>query len=286
LPATVTSFREASVVRYGGDWASRFDQIVAAADSVRTVAKDCDPLSPLALQLAAEVAIGRSILHADTLMTEAVQLLILEREPPVALSAGGSGWIGSIWQRSGRRQRVLTAPRENAANPHAFAAKESPHLLAAALRIDLSGHDADRLATDILPLLARALASMPEALVRPRWTDEAILIAFESPAPAALAAASIVAALEMVTEVRIAGHYAIVRRVRDPFGGEPLLLGPSINLLKQMAHSAPPGAIHLTEDFAAALSAGPASDKRRTEYVGELGADEMEEPVRLFSLRC
>jgi len=258
---------------------------VGAADSIRSVSQGSEPLSPLALQLAAEVAIGRAILQADTLMTEAVQLLILERNPPIALAAGGSGWIGSIWLRSGRRQRVLTAPRAGSASPHPFVPAASSYCLAAALRIEHSGLDADLLATEVLPLIARTLANGPEALVAPRWTDEAVLVAFEAPGPAALVALSVSAALEMVTEIRVAGHYAIIRRARDPFGGEPLLLGSAITLLRQIAISTPPGAIHLTEDFAAALFAGPAVGRQRTEYVGELSAEPMEDSVRLFSLR-
>ncbi len=285
LPASIDAFRQASVARYGGDWAGRFDQIANAADSVRSVARDCEPLSPLALQLAAEVAIGRSILQADTLMTEAVQLLILERKQPIALAAGGSGWIGTIWEKSGRRRHVLTAPRSSSAAHHPFPSGSSPYCLAAALRIEFCDPDGERLATEILPMMARAFAAAPEALIAPRWADEAILVAFEAPGPAALAALSIAAATEMATEFRIAGHYAIVRRARDPFGGEPLLLGPAMMLLRQIAASTPPGAIHLTEDFAAALCAGPPISRQRTEFVGESGPDTLEDSVRLFSLK-
>jgi hypothetical protein len=285
LPAPIAAFREASVARFGGGWATRFDEIVAAADSIRAVARESEPLAPLALQLAAEVAIGRSILQANTLMTEAVQLLIVERNPPVVLAPGGSGWIGSIWQRGGRRQRVLTAPRAGSAITHPFGSGASPYSLVAALRIELGGIEADRLTTEVLPLMARALSAGPDALVGPRWMDEAVLVGFEAPAPATVAVLEIAAALELVTEIRIAGHYAIVRRTRDPFGGEPFLLGSAMTLLRQIAVSTPPGAIHLTEDFAAALSAGPAVGRQRTEYVGELGSDRLEDTVRIFSLK-
>jgi len=285
LPAPTDAFREASVTRFGGDWGTRFDRIVGAANSARSVARDSEPLSPLALQLAAEVAIGRSVLQATNLMTEAVQLLILEREPPIALAAGGSGWIGSIWQKSGRRQRILTAPRASSASPGTFGSGTSRYCLAAALKIDLHAMDADRLAMEVLPLIARALATGPEPLVPPRWTDDGILVAFDAPASAALAALSVASATEMVVDIRIAGHYAIFHCAHDPFGGELILLGPAMTMLQQVAASAPPGAIHVTEDFAAALNAGPVVERQRTEYVGELGFDMHADSMGLFSLK-
>jgi hypothetical protein len=89
----------------------------------------------------------------------------------------------------------------------------------------------------------------------------------------------------MIVDIRIAGHYAIFRHAHDPFGGELILLGPAMAMLQQVAASAPPGAIHVTEDFAAALNAGPVVGRQRTEYVGELSFDMHADSMGLFSLK-
>ncbi|MGD0191707.1 MAG: tetratricopeptide repeat-containing protein [Rhizomicrobium sp.] len=286
LPAPSDAFREVSVKRFGEDWVGQFDEILAAASSVRCVTNDEGPPSPLSLQLAAEVAMGRAIMHADTLMTEAVQLLILEHNPSTAPAAGGSNWIRSVWERSGRRQKLLMTARSRTAEPHVDIDRASPNCLAAVLRIEMTGSDPDQLSREILPLVARALSSGAEPLVAPRWTGEAVLVAFETTEAAARAAQSIATSLELVTDVHIAGHYAIVRQASDPFGGEPLLLGPPMTILRHMSVATPSGAIHLTEDFAAALRSGPVNRQLRTEYVGELPSPDGDDPIRLFSFRA
>ncbi|HEY0301436.1 MAG TPA: hypothetical protein VGC36_08900, partial [Rhizomicrobium sp.] len=151
--------------------------------------------------------------------------------------------------------------------------------------IDLTGIDANHLTNDILPRLAAALAKAPRPLFPPRWTGEALLTAFDSTAPAARAAIAAAAALADSNGVRIAGHYASVQQARDAFSRKPFLAGSATHLLAQVVRSTPSGAIHLTEDFAAALHAGPARGRPRTEYVGDLPAEDGEESIRLFSLK-
>ncbi|HEY8696082.1 MAG TPA: hypothetical protein VIM02_00565, partial [Rhizomicrobium sp.] len=87
------------------------------------------------------------------------------------------------------------------------------------------------------------------------------------------------------TELRIAGHYGIAERARDPFGQGAMLIGPATELPRAIALSTPAGAIHVSEDFAAALQAGPAAGRPHCELVGELPGEELDNPIRLFSLR-
>jgi len=77
---------------------------------------------------------------------------------------------------------------------------------------------------------------------------------------------------------------------RDEKGGHALVAlsvdsAIPTEVLAQIVRSTPSGAIHVTEDFAAALYAGAAGKHLRTEYVGELPSDEYPDPVRLFSLK-
>ena len=170
-------------------------------------------------------------------------------------------------------KRVVGAARPRA--PRAGAV-----CLAAMLRIDLSASVAQGGAASMLQRLARALSAAPRPLIAPRWTGEALSIAFASPVQAARAALMAKAVAE--TELRIAGHYAIVQRATDPFDRKPFLTGPATALPARMMLSVPAGAVHVSEDFAAALNAGSARNRPHIEYVGDLPPAPV---VRLYSLK-
>jgi hypothetical protein len=280
LPGSQAYFRETSVAPYGDNWTARFDRIVAAAETVRSVAVESGAPSALAIQLAAEIAMGSAVMQAGMLMTEAVQLLILDRKPTQAKASSGSDRIGAIWKQGGHRQLVLAAPRTRSPNPAHEAANDPKICLAAMLRIALSDSSVH---ADDMSKLATALSAGPEPLLTPRWTGDAVLAAYESATTAAAAALSAAQACGETAELRIAGHYGVVRRSNDPFGGVPLLTGEASTLPARMIPSTPPGAIHVTEDFATALCAGSLAG--RLEPVGELPEDDIANPTRLFSLK-
>jgi len=122
--------------------------------------------------------------------------------------------------------------------------------------------------------------------VAPRWTGDAVTVAYDAPKPAAEVALSLADALAGVRGLRIAGHYAIAQRVDDPFGGKPFLLGAATTRLEDIVLSTPAGAIYVSADFATALHVGPAAELPRTQYVGELPADEGSAPTTLYLLQC
>ncbi|MGH6873200.1 MAG: TRAFs-binding domain-containing protein, partial [Rhizomicrobium sp.] len=188
LPAPADAFREASVARYGKDWVKRFNRILKKAQSVRTIHSADGSLSPLAIQLAAEAAMGSAVMQAAALATEAVQLLILDRDGARNRAAGGSGWIAATWKKTGRRQHILIVPRRRKARPPVAAKADS--VLAAMLRIELPAIAADRLARDTLPWLARALAAGVAPSIPARFTTDAVLVAYDTPQNAARAALS------------------------------------------------------------------------------------------------
>jgi hypothetical protein len=119
-------------------------------------------------------------------------------------------------------------------------------------------------------------------LTPPRWAGPALILVYDAAAKAAKAALSLSAALK---QSRIGGHYGLMRQAPDPFGGPPLLLGEAAGLAGRIAMSAPPQAVHLSEDFACALHAAQRGDHPRTEYVGDLPGGDIGAETRLFSLR-
>ena len=287
LPTPVARFRRASVARFGSVWARRFDGVLESATSVRSIAKECDPHSPLAFRLTTEIAMGSAVMHADTLTSEAVQLLILEKTAGRSKPMGVSAAAGATWRAGGRRQHVIAAPRVRTAKGAlpARPGRASQICLAAMLRIDLASADLETIAA-ILPKLARMLSAQPGPMIAPRWTGEEIVTAYETVSQAAQAALSAAQILKTTSGPRIAGHYALVERTADPFDGGQVLSGCEARTVREMLRSTPPFSVHVSEDFAAALFSGPAAGRPRVEYVGELPSDRIEpHPMRLYSLR-
>jgi tetratricopeptide (TPR) repeat protein len=282
LPAPVERFRALSVTGFGEGWPEKFDAILARATTVRAIAGAPEPLIPHAIQLAGEVAMGRAVMQASTLMTEAVQLILAAGETKASRPSGVTGGIAAQWKKSGRRQHILAAPRIRVRpKPEAKDSRAPALRLAALLRVDLAEADPTRLTRELLPALKAALARAPKPLFPPRWTGEALICAYAAPAPAARAAFAAAAALGSAP--RIAAHYVSMLEGRDPFSARPFAAGPAPALLAQLVGSIPSGAVHVTEDFAAALHAGPARSRPRTEYVGDLPAEP--DPIRLFALK-
>lgn len=277
LPGGEAAFRAASVARYGADWSRRFDRLIAAAESVRAVACGPDPAHPLSLQLGTEVAMGLAVMKAQVLATEAVQLVVLDDADAEDGEPGRSAWSRAAWARSGRRQTVVVAPRDGAA-PVSGAPAGGPLRLAAMLSAELEPVPAERLGDEVLPALARLMAEGAAPLTAPRWAGRSLFLAYAAPADAAAAARRISTALGEA--VRIGGCYGLASAFGDPFGGGTLLLGEAAEAPARIARSAPPGAIHLSETFAAALHA--AVDAARTEYVGDLPG---EPPLALHALK-
>lgn len=294
LPAPADLFREASVDRFGPAWGARFDRLLQGAESLQAMDASAGATHPLAIRLAAEVAVGGAVIKANTLMTEAVQLLILDRPEPAALDAevSASAWIAAHWAQSGRRRHVIVAARERAHPGVAETADTpAPARLAAVLAVDLCAWPeppdmrVERLVDRVLPLLPEAIAALPPLAGSPRWSGETLLLMFDRPLDAAAAALSLSTTLAESAPLRIGGHYGLVRAAEDPLGGPALLLGSAATVPGRVLESAPIGAVHVTEAFAAALHAAPVAQRPRTEYVGDLPMGDDEDDIRLFSLK-
>ena len=288
LPAPAASFRAASVEPFGEGWCRRFDAVLVQATTLRELGRPLDPPHPLGIRLAAEVAMGEALMHARALATQAMQLLVLDTtDPDKVLEVGGSAWAGEAWCAVGDLQQItLDEPRvtHSVATPD----KTSP-VLAAVLLVAFSGGDtlagATHLAQIVLPRLTDALAKSPVPLAPPTWRGESVQVAFASPADAADAAVRMAGALKDLVAFRIAGAYDRAIQAMDPGGP---ILGPAVNLPMEILPLTPPGAILVSDLFAAAMQMGPRSSANppRVEYVGDLPSSEIEAPSRLFALKA
>lgn len=275
LPAPPADFAAASVAPFGGDWAARFEAVLARADTVRVAGLAGSGAA--GHQLAAEATMGCAAMQARALMTEALQLLVLDGRTADAAWAGGSAWMESVWMAAGRRGRVLVAPR--LVGPKSPAAGVEFRLAA---MVEARVADPGRLADGLAARLGQVLSGAP-MLTRPRWTASGLSLTFAEPAAAAAAMLAIAKAL-VEESFQVAGHYGVARAIEDPFGGGEVLLGEAGGLPGRILASTPPGALLVSDDFACALAAGPARGQPHTEYVGDLAAADPEQAIRLFSL--
>lgn len=283
LPVLAPRFRQSSVARFGGDWASRFDQVAQRAATIHALDTEPNGASFLAVGLAAEIAMGKAVMLAEALMTESVQLVLLATGPRRADDF--STTIAGAWRESGRRQHLIPVRRRMGTAKRTRRTANASARLTAVLRLEFPGADAINLNRVVLPRLAKIFSPDRNLTVPARWVDQAVIAGFSTPRAAAKAALAAVAALKRASGIRCAAHYGFAQIGPDPFGGKPLLLGPAAELPAEIAASTPAGAVHVSEDFAAALCAGPASGRPRVEFIGELPDGRSGEALRLFSLK-
>lgn len=282
LPSRPDLFREVSAAQFGGDWATRFDACLAQADGLRWLEDEGGTPTELEVWIAAEIAMGLAEMRAAALCTEAVQILVLDRpDPPVRY--GGGAWIGQAWAQGGRRQHILLHPRSSPRPDPGLDAAPTDALAAAVLAVEIPTREI--FDGDFLTRLAALVAAGPPSLAPPRWLGGLVCLAYAAPAHAAAIALAIQALGTQDQSVAIGGHYGAVRRGEDPFTKATVILGVAQAVAVQLLASVPPNAVHVTEDFAAALQAGSRPESVRTEWIGELPDGDIANVTRLFALR-
>lgn len=270
LPTPPAVFRADSTAPLGGDWPARFDAVLEQAATLSVVEPLATRTTMLHVHLAAEAAMGKAVMNAAAIASEAVQLLLTR----TAADSGATVEIGEHWRRSGRRQILLDAPRtpDAAGRVKPLPVGPDESVLAAMLAVAFDGPGA----TGVEASLARTLDAMAGALVGaasplapPVMGGNTLHLAFADPPAAARAAALMVGAVSG-SGIRIAGHYGVAQLVGSPFGAGRVLVGPASDLAPDMLASVPPGAIHLSETFAAALNGWTELAAGETTYLGDL----------------
>jgi hypothetical protein len=268
LPGSVESFAALSVDPFGKEWRRRFDAAIERAETVRLVRPLGARPDETMIGLADEVAMGSALMNAQRLASEAVQLLILD-------SKSSSGRARDLWAEAGRRQRLVTAPREN--RVPAGEAKASPCRRVAILVVDLNEAGLE----EQLSALKTRLDTRAAPVIAPYLAERKLVLAYETALEAAAAGMELLAAQ---SGLRIGGHYCAAGLFREPFGGTDRLAGDGVTIAAGAASSSPPGTLCVSDDFAAALAvAGKA--RLNAEYIGELDASDGGAPIGLYAVK-
>ena len=273
LPGGAEAFAAISVDPFGKAWRKRFESVLERAETVR-------PVRPLGARpdgamigLADEVAMGAALMNGRRLESSAVQLLVLD----CAQEANGtSGRSREIWAAGGRRQRILTAPRETRDEPSAAEAGPEP------LAVLAVGVAAGQAFEPALAALQGRIAGLSAPALPPYVSEDRLILAWPGPGEAAEAAIRLLGAGP--EGLRIGGQYGPAPTFRDPFAGAVRLAPAATAAAAAALASAPPGTAVVTDDFAAALAAaGP--HRPASEYIGELDPPDAGPPVGLYALK-
>ena len=285
LPCIKEDFFTQSVRPAGEQWVARAEACLAAAETVTYSTRLNYVSDPGLFGYGAAVAMGRALLRAQHLATNAFQLAIWDAEPggPV-----GTGADVLLWRNRGGETEVI-APGgidRNYPRASASAAPPLPRRTAAILFTDYAGFS--RLAESAYPVFDREImgrvaevlaAQRHHILARNTWGD-ALYLVMES----AAAGAEIALHLQRVLNgydasglglppelggMRIALHYGSVYQSEDRVTGLANFLGNEVARAARIEPVTPPGDVYVTEPFAA-MVALHAPYRFRCRYVGQV----------------
>ena len=270
FPGGREAFASVSVDPFGKTWRRRFDAVLERAETVRVVRPVGAPPDLMTIGLGDEVAMGAAVMNARRLESSALQLLVVPED-------GHASEFNRIWAEHGWRQRIVAAPREAlpVEKPPPLPVSRHQRLALLAVAPVMDGETEARLGA-LHERLRRAAAPA----VPPYFTGRHIVLAYADPADAARAAVAIAGA----GDAAVGGHYGIADPVDDPFSGGRRLIGEAAALADAAADLAPPGAVCVSADFAAALAASGEQDVR-SELIGELEANDGGGPIELHALK-
>jgi class 3 adenylate cyclase len=284
LPFAVEDFLAQSVLPAGESWRPRFECCMAAAAS-RTLASEMAYVGDAGqFAYGSRVAMGLATLRAQHLGGRTLQLAVWDGQP--SSEAAGTGADVAAWQAGGGEAHVIAPGTVDRAlaRPPAQDAPDQARALAAILFTDFPGFS--KLAEAVLPTfwngVMRGVADVLEdhdsdLLCRNSWGD-----ALYAVASSASGAAEIALSLQRRLQdfdyttlglasggMRIGVHYGPAYQTQDPITGRINFYGSEVSRAARIEPVTPPGAVFVTEPFAAILAL-EAPDRFRCRYVGRV----------------
>ena len=320
LPFAMEEFLETSVAPAGAAWVERFYRCVDAAQSITFATEDAYLADDVLYTYCANMAMGLALLRARFLDAEAVQLALWDRRP--ATGVAGTGVDTLTWRRTGHELLVvdpsagpddssqrdatclqggsLTIPLPVSEIEMSAASEQKGRVIRALLFGDARGfsklNDCQlRVFWDLVfGTAADVLARFDtEISYRNSWGD-GLFAVFEHVDVAARCAIELQESMEAIdlaeadlpTDMafRLSAHLGPVYPVLDPVQGVTSFLGSHISRAARIEPVTPPGAVYVTEAFAAALELHQVSEFA-CDYVGHLPAAKDYGRMRMYRLR-
>jgi class 3 adenylate cyclase len=247
---------------------------------------------------------GLALLRARYLDAEIHQLAVWDGQP--ARGAAGTAIDVATWRRGGREVKVIS-PRPGESMPFdASPQVESSDGAGAGRTVraivfgDFQGFS--KLTDEQLPVFARrVLGAVAQVLSRHdehvaqrnTWGDAVYVVLDDAAAAAdfALDLQAAIATIDLDSEglpghlaLRLGCHLGPVFRTRDPVLDEAVYMGSHVSRTARIEPVTPPGAVYVTEPFAAALVLDGRS-RFASDYVGHMDAAKGYGRLRMYRLR-
>jgi class 3 adenylate cyclase len=301
LPFARDEFIEASVAPSGTEWPRRFERCMERAAAVSYATEDAHLREDVLYRYGSELAMGLALLRARFLDADARQLAIWDGKP--ALGEAGTAIDIDTWRHTGRSTTVI-APGNGPTTARTAAATRASapadRVVRAMLFADVKGfsrltdEQLPRFADHVLGAFANVLTRYDGlVLYRNTWGD-ALYVVLADAASAAACACDLQAAIASVDlldanlpghlALRLGGHVGPVFPARDPILDTPSFIGSHVSRTARIEPVTPPGAIYVTEPFAAALVLA-GRQEFPCEYVGHMPAAKDYGRMRMYRLR-
>ncbi|MBV8941141.1 MAG: hypothetical protein JO321_15990 [Solirubrobacterales bacterium] len=308
LPLAREEFITSSVAPSGAGWVGRFDRCLAAAATVRYATEDAFLGDDVLFRYASEYAMGLAVLRAGYLDAEVRQLAVWDGNP--ARAAAGTATDVATWRRGGRAVTAVSPSADAPAGTDSAYAADGAGVSTRAARAertvraivfgDFQGFS--KLTDEQLPVFARrVLGAVAEVLSSHRehiaqrntWGDAVYVVLNDAAAAAefALDVQASIAAIDLEAEglpehlaLRLGCHLGPVFPTRDPVLDEKVFMGSHVSRTARIEPVTPPGAVYVTEPFAAALVLDGRS-AFACDYVGHMDAAKGYGRLRMYRLR-
>ena len=302
LPTDTIDFIAQSVTPFGQEWVERFHSCLKRATSVQISSLNLTLLDETLLKFSSQVAMGRTILRAQTLATKAQQLLIWSGAEGDKISITYSDY--KFWEKTGfeQEQILLTnlAPnKEGAKKISDLNNNKHKRTIAAILFADfhkfseLNEGQVSIFSEHILKLLSETLKQSDIKPFEMNTWGDGLFLAFESVVDAANCGSVLQKCFNKIDlaklglpknlSLRIGANYGPVFSGIDAFLEKPTVFGPNVTFAARIEPITVPGSIYVSENFASVLATQP-NTKYRCEYIGLVKLHKSNEPTPIYSI--
>jgi len=298
LPVEREEFVRRSVAPSGPDWANRFDRCVDAARDVTCATEGSLLEDDVLHRYGGELAMGRALLRSRFLGSEARQLALWDGGP--AAGDAGTAIDVEIWARGGHPASIIDLNRPQAPKrPPRRDRDAARRVVRAMIFADVKGfsqlndEQLPRFADHVLGAFADSLAAHGTAVEHQNTWGDALYVVLSNTGTAADCALDLqraMAAIDLMAVglpthlgLRLSAHVGPVFGVRDPVIGGPAFMGSHVRRARHIEPVTPPGAVYVTEHFAAALALS-GRDDLRCDYVGHMPTARASGWLRMYRL--
>ncbi len=301
LPFAREEFIRVSVAGAGPGWVERFDRCLGAAASVEYATDDAARGDDVLFRYGAELAMGLALLRARFLDADVRQLAFWDRGP--AAGAAGTAIDVATWRRGGRRTVAVDPAGQRAEVGDVPQAPgtggASPRVVRALLFADVRGFSklGDEQYADfddlVIAAFARVLEKTDGVCSMNTWGDALHVVLDDTVAAAACALdlQDAMAAIDLRTAglpehlaLRLGAHVGPVFPSFDEVRRVSTFTGSHVSRTARIEPVTPPGAVYVTNAFAAALLLAD-RDEFACDYVGHMPAAKDWGRLRMYRLR-